>query len=343
MTTTARPSDGRLRVVAAMEPKWLDRLLDDAARDRLRAVADLAPGVLHDPADPAFGDALAAADGLLTCWGAPPLDAAFLRRAPRLRFVVHAAGSVKPLLTDAAWQRGIAVSSGAAVNARPVAEFTVAAIVLANKRAAELAHRYRARRSAWRPDDDLPDDIGNHRRVVGVVGASRIGRLVIELLRPFDLTVVVHDRFLADADAAALGVTPVDLDDLCSRSDVVTLHAPALPATRHLIDARRLALLRDGATLINTARGSLVDTAALTAELASGRIAAVLDHTEPEVLPDDSPLYDLPNVVLTPHIAGSLGNELRRLGDAAVDELERAAAGRPFARPVDRAEIDRLA
>ncbi|NEE43366.1 hydroxyacid dehydrogenase, partial [Streptomyces sp. SID8455] len=87
--------------------------------------------------------------------------------------------------------------------------------------------------------------------------------------------------------------------------DVVSIHAPELPQTRHLFDAGRLALMRDGATLVNTARGSLVDTDALVKELVSGRIDAVLDHTEPEVLPVDSPLYDLPNVLLTPHIAGS--------------------------------------
>jgi phosphoglycerate dehydrogenase-like enzyme len=110
-----------------------------------------------------------------------------------------------------------------------------------------------------------------------------------------------------------------------------------------MLDARRLALLRDGATLINTARGALIDQDALVAELVRGRIDAVIDVTEPEVLPPDSPLYDLPNVVLTPHIAGALGVEVRRLGDSALDELERYAHGEPFAHPVTRADLDRVA
>ena len=135
----------------------------------------------------------------------------------------------------------------------------------------------------------------------------------------------------------------VELDALLAASDVVSLHAPSLPSTRHMLDARRLALLRDGATLINTARGALIDQDALVAELVSGRIDAVIDVTEPEVLPPDSPLYDLPNVVLTPHIAGALGVEVRRLGDSALDELERYARGEPFAHPVTRADLDGIA
>jgi phosphoglycerate dehydrogenase-like enzyme len=101
-----------------------------------------------------------------------------------------------------------------------------------------------------------------------------------------------------------------------------------------MIDARRLALMPDGATLINTSRGSLIDDDALLPELVSGRLHAVIDVTDPEVLPADSPLYELPNVLLTPHIAGSLGNELHRMTDQALDELERYAAGLPFADPV---------
>lgn len=328
----------RRRAVAAMQPDLIHRLFDDPTTARLHAAVDLAPSVITDFADDAVADRLAEVEVLLTCWGAPPLTADVLAAAPRLRAVVHAAGSVKEFVTAAMWERGIVVSSAAVANARPVAEFTVAAIVFANKRILDVSGRYAERRSAWEPAD-IPADIGNHRRVVGIVGASRIGRLVLELLSAYDLEVLLADPFVTAAEAHALGARAVELDELCAASDVVTLHAPALPSTRHLVDARRLALLRDGATLINTARGTLVDTAALTTELASGRIHAVLDHTDPELLPDDSPLYDLPNVLLTPHVAGSLGNELHRLGAAAVAELERFAAGRPFLHPVTRNDL----
>jgi phosphoglycerate dehydrogenase-like enzyme len=124
---------------------------------------------------------------------------------------------------------------------------------------------------------------------------------------------------------------------------VVSLHAPLLPETRHMLGARELALMPDGATLINTARGGLIDAAALEAELGRGRLFAVLDTTEPEVLPPHSPLYELPNVFLTPHIAGSLGRETERLSDYIVGEVERFARGVSLKYLVRREQLPRLA
>jgi len=136
------------------------------------------------------------------------------------------------------------------------------------------------KRSAIDLHTDFPE-IGNYRYTIGIVGASRIGRRVIDLLRPFDLEVVVSDPYLGQSEARELGVGLADLDDLLRASHIVSLHAPSLPSTRHLIDRRRLGLMRDGATLINTARGALIDQAALTEELVAGRINAILDVTEP--------------------------------------------------------------
>ncbi|GAA3107349.1 hypothetical protein GCM10020001_026640 [Nonomuraea salmonea] len=158
---------------------------------------------------------------------------------------------------------------------------------------------------------------------------------MIELLRPFALDVLVADPYLNED----LGVAHVGFDELFERSDVVTVHAPDLPETRHLVSAARLASMRDGATLINTARGALVDQDALIAELTSGRLYAVLDVTDPDPLPPGSPLYDLPNVLLTPHVAGSLGGELARIADLAVDEVARYARGLPFAHGVAAEEL----
>ena len=174
-------------------------------------------------------------------------------------------------------------------------------------------------------------------------GLRVVGFRVIELLRPFDLRVLLYDPFVTAAEAARLGVEPVGLDELCARADVVSVHAPQLPETHHMISARELSLMRTGSTLINTARGSLIDEAALLREVVPGRLHAVLDVTDPELPPADSPLYELPNVLLTPHVAGSLGNELHRMTDHSLDELERYARGRPFADPVHPAALNRSA
>ncbi|MEV7440804.1 hydroxyacid dehydrogenase [Streptomyces sp. NPDC091204] len=334
----------RPRTLLAMAPELRSRLLDDATARRLGEVADLDPDLVADDfGKPEAARALAEAEVLLTFWGAPAVDARALAAAPRLKAVVHAAGSVKQLVTDACWDRGVVVSSAALANSLPVAEYTVAMVLLSNKRVLQLREDYRRVRGTHHDWHLRYGDVGNYRRTVGIVGASRIGRRVIELLRPYDLQLLLYDPYLRDHQATELGAHGVGLDELCRSSDVVSLHAPALPETRSMIDRRRLALMRDGATLINTARGSLVDGVALTDELASGRLHGVIDVTEPEVLPADSPLYDLPNVLLTPHIAGSLGNELHRMADSAIDEIARYAAGLEFAHPVHRADLHRTA
>ncbi|MES5820411.1 hydroxyacid dehydrogenase [Streptomyces sp. RG80] len=318
------------------------RLLAEGALERLHSVARVDTATAVTDLTTADARQLAETEILFTHWGAPELTEETLHRLPRLRAVVHAAGSVKHHVTDAVWRRGIAVSSAAAANAVPVAEFTLAAILFANKRVLDVARLYATTRT--RPDL-LPyySGHGNYRRTVGVVGASRIGRRVLDLLRPHDLDVLLYDPYVDASQARALGAEPVGLDELARRSDVVSVHAPQLPETRHMFDARRIARLKDGATLINTARGSLVDTDALTEHLVRGRIHAVLDVTEPDLPPADSPLYTLANVLLTPHIAGSLGNELHRMTDWAVDEVARYAQGLPFAHQVGSEELSRSA
>jgi phosphoglycerate dehydrogenase-like enzyme len=128
----------------------------------------------------------------------------------------------------------------------------------------------------------------------------------------------------------------VGLDHLLESSDLVSLHAPLLPETVGMIGANELARLRDGAVLVNTARGALIDQGALERELATGRIRAVIDVTEPEVPAPDSPLWDLPNIVLTPHVAGSRGLELARIGEQAAGEIERLKRGEELRFAVSR-------
>ena len=304
--------------------------LDDAALvpqlfapqslSRLRALVRLDERLIA-PADPGALGAAIDTEILITGWGAPRLDARMLDALPLLRAVFHSAGTVKRIVSPELWARGIRVSSSADANAVPVAEYTLAMVLLSAKNALESAVSYRRTRdmSLARPRDG----VGAYGITVGIVGASRIGRRVLDLLGPFDITTVLYDPSLTPADAAALGTTLVSLHDLLRVSDIVSLLAPSLPATYRMLGATELATMRDGATLINTARGSLVDTDALVAELTAGRLRAVLDVTDPEPLPAAHPLFSAPGVTLTPHIAGSLGNELRRMGSQTVDEIER--------------------
>jgi phosphoglycerate dehydrogenase-like enzyme len=308
------------------------QVLYPAAVERIAAVVDIDPDAVLDGFD---GARLSDVELLITGWGCAPLTADVLAAAPKLRAIVHTAGTVRHHVTEECWERDIAVSSAAAANAVPVAEYAVAMILLAGKRVPEIVRRFRRERvqQDW---NALFPEAGNYRATVGLLGASLIGRRVAELLRPFDLEVLLHDPYVADDEVRALGAEPVGLDELFARGGVVSLHAPLLPSTRGMVDGRLLGLMRDGATLLNTARGGLVDDAALEHELLSGRLRAVLDVTTQEPLPAGSPLWGCDGVLLTPHVAGSKGNELRRLADAAAAEVQRWAAGLPFAHPVRR-------
>jgi phosphoglycerate dehydrogenase-like enzyme len=330
------------KALFAMDPVFLPQLFPEPLMRRLGAALDIDPGTVAERLDgPGADEILADVEVIVSGWGAPPLDAAVLERAPKLRAVLHAAGSVKGLVGDALWERGIAVASAAGANALPVAEYTLAAILMAGKGIFGLRERFRAERSFEL--GFIHPEVGNFGLRVGLIGASAIGRRVIELLRPFDVEVLLADPFVSEEGAAALGVRLVDLDLLVAQAAVVSVHAPDLPETRHLIDAERLAAMKDGTVVINTARGRLVDTDALVAELRTGRLAAVLDVTHPEPPQADSPLFDLPNVFMTPHVAGSQGNELARMGLCIVEEAERLAAGQPLLNRVDPELLGRRA
>lgn len=320
-------------VVVAIPENERTRLFDERSWRRLEGLADvrLLPSD-GDLSDPNARGLLGEADVVMVGWGTRVADHDWIDAAPRLRAVVNAAGSARAFLSERAFERGILVSTQAEHNGIPVAEYTLAMILLAQKSVFASQHVFRSSRAPY-PIADLRG--GNYGARVGIWGASRIGRRVLGLLAGFDLEAVVSDPYLADDEAAGLGARAVPLDELFSTCDVVSLHAPLLDSTRGTVDADLLRLLPDGATLINTARGGLVDLDALTAELVSARISAVLDVTEPEVLPPDSPLWALPNVVLTPHVAGSAGNEVRRLGDGAIDELERLLTGRGLRFAID--------
>ncbi|WP_420112251.1 hydroxyacid dehydrogenase [Pseudactinotalea sp.] len=304
---------------------------------RLRALVDLPDPVYLERLDtPQARERLRDVEVIVSSWGCPAIDDVTLAVAPRLRGIFHAAGTVRSLTTEAMWDRGITLTTSASVNALPVAEFTLGAAILAGKRAPFLGAAATEQRTDWFHDRDRFGVASNRDVTIGIIGLSRIGRLVVELLRPLGWRVLVCDPVVSEAEIRAAGAEPASLDDLLRAGDIISIHAPDLPSTHHMIGARQLRLMRDHATLINTARGRLVDTEALTHECVSGRLNAMLDVTDPEPLPFTSPLYRLPNVMLTPHIAGSQGPETRRMSAHAIDELERFLRGEPVMSQVVR-------
>jgi len=334
----------RPAIAFAMQPTRTQHVLPEVLiqhLDTVGRVLDATPMQRFD--DDRACKLLAETEILITGWGSPAIDAAALALAPHLKLVAHSAGTVKGLLGDSLFDRGIAVSHAAQANALPVAEFTLAAIIFAGKKIFRFRDLYVADRNRKRTQPIQAEAIGNYGRTVGIIGASRIGKRVIELLAPFDYRVLLYDPMVDEAEAARLGAEKTELDALMVSADIISLHAPSLPATRHMIDARRLSLMKEGATFINTARGALVDEAALIATLKTGRIDAIIDVTDPEIPEADSAFYDLPNIFLTPHIAGAVGLERTRLGEMAVEEAIRFIEGRPLLHEIRREDMARMA
>lgn len=284
-------------------------------------------------ADP---DALGDVEVLFTGWGGPVLDSAALARMPRLALVLYGAGSVRRIATPEFWAAGIPIVTAAHANALPVAEFTVAQIVYALK---DGWRHVLAARSARAPVR-VGRAPGAYGATVGVLSLGATGRLVCERLRDYDVRVIAHDPYTAPPP----GVEAVGMDELFATADVVTVHTPLTAETRGLVGRRLLASMKPGATLVNTARGAVLDEPALLDVLAERPdLFAVLDVTDPEPPLPGSPLFTLPNVVVTPHLAGSQALERRRLGDLVVGEFERWTLGEPLRWALDRRTYERMA
>ncbi|MFI6501198.1 hydroxyacid dehydrogenase [Nonomuraea typhae] len=300
--------------------------------DRIRARADIVYGPAALPDLSRLGDV----EVLLTSWGAPVLDEALLSGLPRLKLVLYAAGSVRTFVTPEFWARGIPLVSAYRANAVPVADFTYAQIIYALKGGWRYALEAR---TAKAPVQRVPQP-GLYGSRVGLVSLGAIGRLVVDRLRALAVDVMAYDPFAGPYD----GVRMVELEELFATGDVVSVHTPLLDQTRGLVGRELLSSMRPGATLINTARGAILDEAALV-EVLAGRpdLFAALDVTDPEPPAPGSPLFTLPNVVLTPHIAGSLGAERGLLGELVAGELERFADGLPLEHALTREAAERLA
>ncbi|WP_327657110.1 hydroxyacid dehydrogenase [Streptomyces sp. NBC_00483] len=265
-------------------------------------------------------------DVLITSWGMPRLTEDFLRELPSLRVVVHAAGSVRKIVSDAVWGRGIVVISAAEANNEPVAEYVYAQTVLALKDVHRRAHRIKSETGL----PSLEHIPGIYRQTVGLISFGSVARKAAALLRRLEANVIAWDPFVPEETFDHLQVERVaSIDELFARSQVLSVHTPLIPGqTENLISEDLLRLLPRNATLINTARGAVVDEDGLTRVLQERPdLYAVLDVTTCEPLPASSYLYALPNVMLTGHVAGTVGDERRGMGQLVIAELRRISAG----------------
>lgn len=330
-------------VAILLTPQMRAQLIPPAAEERLAAVARvIAPreGELSAESLAALVDNATVA---ITGWGTPPLSEALLAERPSLKLVAHAAGSIRHLVPFPAMEADrIRVAHSAIHIGEAVAEFVMAHVFNFLRHPIGLAEGMRAGEPWFALRSRLLGRLLGE-QTVGLAGAGYIGRMMIRLFQTFHARVLVYDPFLTEEAAAKLGVELVSLDRMLAESDIVSLHVPSLPETRHMIGAEQLARIKDGALFINTARGALVDEPALIEELRKGRFTAVLDVYAKEPLPDDSPLRSLPNAILAPHAAGHTHETYLRQGATAVDETLRFLAGEPLRHEVTKPMLANMA
>lgn len=319
----------------------IDYVYGKGRRERLAGMADLYPAVVNKKVLEERAGQLAGIEVIFSTWGMPELTAGDLSRLPKLRAVFYAAGSVKgfarPLL-----ERGITVCSAWGANAVSVAEFCLGQILLACKGYFHNVHD--SRTPMPQRQEKRFTGHGAYGEKIALIGAGQIGRLMIKLLKPFQLEILVVDPFLSDAEARELQVRKVTLEEAFRQAYVVSNHLPNLPHLKHVLGEKLFASMRDHATFINTGRGAQVNEAELIEVLKNrADLMVLLDVTDPEPVPPNSEFYCLPNVRLTGHMAGAHDDEVLRMADYMIEEFSRWQKGEPLRHAITLEMLDRLA
>jgi phosphoglycerate dehydrogenase-like enzyme len=316
-------------MISISEENYLDQVYTPDTRKQLAQHLRFLPDATARQPLVAPGSPYAKVQVLFSTWGMPTFTEDELNRFfPKLEALFYGAGSVQAF-APALLACGVRIFSAAAANAVPVAEFTAAQILLANKGFFQSAALYRS--NGFQAGRAFSQALsGNLGATIGILGAGAIGRLVLQALKAGQPNILVFDPFLPDADAEALGVKKAGLDEIFAGCQVISNHLANNAQTQGILQYRHFSLMPPNATFINTGRGAQVVEADLARALREEPTRfAVLDVTFPEPMRKDSPLWALPNVVVSPHIAGSMGNETWRMGEYMRDAFLLYRAGKP--------------
>ena len=313
-----------------------DRVYSGGRREIVESLCEVHPKFISRDAFESCIAELSEIEVIFSTWGMPCMTDAQIKRLPKLKAIFYAAGSVqsfiRPFLAN-----GVKTFSAWAANAVPVAEFSLACIIFGMKQVYPCLSQ-RMIEGGGKP---RPDIIGTYETTVGIISLGMIGRHVCELLKPFNVKVVAYDPFVSDEVFAKCNATRVELDKLFRISEVVSLHAPNLDSTKHMITGDHFRSMKTAATFVNTARGAIIDQAAMIQALRDRPdVNAHLDVVSPD---PDFGLLDLPNVHFTPHLAGSMGNECRRLADYVIEEFKQWRDGKTTKYEVTEAMLKTMA
>lgn len=319
----------------------LDQVYSQGRREQVAELTELYPVVVTGANFGEHAANLADVELIFSTWGMPTLTAAELDQLPALKTVFYAAGSVKAFATPLL-ERRVTVCSAWGANAVSVAEFCLGQILLASK--GYFRNTRDCRTAAGLASGKAFRGKGAYGETIALIGAGQIGRKVIELLRPFQLKILVVDPYLSDKEAFRLGVSTATLEQAFCEACVVSNHLPNLPELKQVLDGKLFSSMREGAAFINTGRGAQVNEAELVTVLRERPdLLALLDVTYPEPARQESGFFDLPNVQLTNHMAGAHDDEVVRMADYMLAEFKRFQAGEPLLYAVNQEMLKRMA
>lgn len=333
-------------IFLANRKQSVDYVYSEEAKARLRSLVDIDTDRVYSQEDlennpDGFGDV----DFIFSTWSMPGGTEEkdnFAKYFPNLKALFYAAGSVK-YFGQHYLDRGVRLFSAFAANAIPVAEFTMAQILLANKGYFQSMRMVR-RGHYDRASEYSKSHTGNYNSKIGIIGAGMIGRNVIKLLKKFKLNIYVYDEFLPRSAIKALGAKKATLEEIFSECDVVSNHLANVPATVGIFREAHFRLMKPNTVFINTGRGAQVDEPGMLKVLRERRdICALLDVTIDEPPQEGSDFYKLDNIFLTPHIAGSQANEVERMAEYIIDELERFLQDKPTQYEITQEKFERMA
>lgn len=316
-----------MKIAILLEKPLQKVLISDKTMEKFQALGEVMLNETDQIDKERIKVVLKDADMAVSSWGSPVFDKELLDCAPSLKMISHAAGSVKSIVSDELYRRGIKVSSCASVLSYGVSETALGFTIAASKDFFEA--NARIHQGGYKSDISRIKEL--HDITIGVVGCGFSGAHYVELLQNYDLNILVYDPGQTAEEIAEIGGRKTDLETLFRESDILSLHAPMLESTKHIVNADTLKMMKEDAVLINTARGSLIDEEALAACMRSGKLKyACLDVTDPEPLVKDSPLRSISNCILTPHIAGCANNGKLKIGKYAYEEIARYINGEPL-------------
>lgn len=276
-------------------------------------------------------------------WGGVPINKKAIDKMPNLKLVLYGAGTIKKIQSEEMRDKGIRISSASQANAIPVAQYTTSLIQLLLKdffRLSKISKNIRNNKL-----DVYNLNKGFYNRNIGIISYSNIGKRVIENIQKLsNNNIFVYDPYYSEEYLKEKGLIKSTLQDIFSNCDVVSLHSPLIKETEYMIGYEHFSSMKENASFINTARGKIIKTDELIRAFTERKdLMAILDVTDPEPLEDNSPLYDMDNIILSPHIAGSLGNETYLMGESMYDELIRFLNGEELEYEITKEKFKRMA